>query len=292
MTKPSRVYGIVLPFAALSLALLGGCPRTPEPVAASPDLVTAPPAPPPAPPAPPTTAATAAELAFRDAVDAPPPRWNGPVFHLSHDYPTTPQTCEAPWLKRKVDFKAPKGRWDAAWKGYVQDIIDYVRKGQEADLPNSPGWRAEVDGKTRWFHVPWMAYDGQRGREFVHGLTNELSTAESTFKGPGRGTGGHHLPGAKKINGVDPLFETWSVGFYNPCGAATLGAGWPTSGEPARIQFSTMAWWTLPSGSRSPPPWDISFAAFFSIREFSGSLASIRRARACRVSTKWSASGS
>jgi hypothetical protein len=26
-----------------------------------------------------------------------------------------------------------------------------------------------VAGKTRWFNVPWMAYDPTVGREFVHG---------------------------------------------------------------------------------------------------------------------------
>jgi len=60
-----------------------------------------------------------------------------------------------------------------------------------------------------------------------------LSTAQSTFDGPGRGSGGHRLPGAVPQNGLDPLFETWSVGMYNPCGAATVGQGWPASGEPA-----------------------------------------------------------
>jgi hypothetical protein len=41
------------------------------------------------------------------------------------------------------------------------------------------------------------------------------------------------MPLAAKQNGVDPLFETWSVGFYNPCGAYTLGEVLPPSGEPA-----------------------------------------------------------
>lgn len=199
--------------------------------------------PPPAPPAPPVPAAPAspspppmakpAELAFRDAVDAPPAGWTGPVFKLSHDYPRTRPTCDSPWLRRKVDFRDPHPTWNADWQGYVDDIIRYVWQGQDPDLPDQVGWRADVDGSTRWYHVPWMAFDGQRGREFVHGLTNELSTADSTFHGPGRGSGVHQLVSAAAINGVDPLFETWSVGFYNPCGAASLGEGWPANGEPA-----------------------------------------------------------
>lgn len=192
------------------------------------------PAPAPAPGPAPAPSTSPADLAFRDAVDAPPPGWTGPVFKLSHDYPRTRPVCDAPWLKRKVSFQDLNPTWNAEWKGYVQDIVDYVWEGQDPDLPDSVGWRTTLEGKgTRWFHIPWMAFDGQRGREFVHGLTNELSTAESTFHGPGRGTGLHHLMGARPQNGVDPLFETWSVGFYNPCGAASVGQGWPASGEPA-----------------------------------------------------------
>jgi len=217
--------------ALLPLALLAaGCPskddNPPKPATATAASSSE------KPPAPPTArAATAGELAFRDAAKEAPPGWKGPRFKLSHDYPAAAPTCNAPWLKRKVSFTDPKQKWNDAWKGYVQDIIDYVREGQDPDLPDDVGWRAAVGGQPRWFHVPWMAYDGQRGREFVHGLTNELSTAESTFT-PGRGRGLHHLPGAKPDGGVDPLFETWSVGFYNPCGGHVLGQVFPPSGEP------------------------------------------------------------
>jgi hypothetical protein len=172
-------------------------------------------------------------LAFRDAVTGPPAGWNGPVFKLSHSYPSARPTCDAPWLKRAVSFTDHKQVWSAAWAGYIQDIVNYVREGQEPDLPDDVGFRTEVLGQTRWFHVPWMAYDGQRGREFVHGLTNELSTAESTFKGIGRGTGLHQLLGAKKVKGQDPLFETWSIGFYNACGAYGIGQSFPASGVPS-----------------------------------------------------------
>ena len=182
--------------------------------------------------APASGGAPAARFAFRDAAKEAPPGWTGPRFTLSHDYPKERPTCEAPWLKRNVSFSDPNGKWDWQWQGYVDDIVKYVFEGQDPDLPDAIGWRASVAGQTRWYYVPWMAYDGQRGREFVHGLTNELSTAQSTFLG--RGGGLHTLPTAKKAaGGVDPLFETWSVGFYNPCGGWSIGQGWPASGEPA-----------------------------------------------------------
>jgi hypothetical protein len=175
-------------------------------------------------------APSAAELAFRDAVLDAPPNWKGPRFQLSHNYPSSPPTCASPWLQRKVKF-GPGGTWKE-WEPYIQDIVNYVRDGQDENLSNEIGWRATIHAgakneETRWFHVPWMAYDGERGREFVHGLTNELSTAQSSFTG--RGGGQHKLPGASS----DALFETWSVGFYNPCGAYSIGQQWPSSGEPA-----------------------------------------------------------
>jgi hypothetical protein len=212
---------LLVGFLPLSIVLVGCSPTEAPPVSST---------------TPGGSAASPAQLAFRNAVDSPPPGWTGPVFALSHDYPRETPVCDAAWLKRQVDFNEPQPKWPGSnneWAGYVEDIVNYVKQGQDPDLRDEIGWRSEVGGSTRWFHVPWMAFDGQRGREFVHGLTNELSTKESAFNGPGRGTGLHHLPGATLQNGADPLFETWSVGFYNSCGAATLGQGWPASGEPA-----------------------------------------------------------
>ena len=172
----------------------------------------------------------AASPAFRNSVDSPPPNWKGPIFKLSHNYPKGQPVCVAPWLKRQVSFTSANPKWDD-WAGYVQDIIDYVKAGQDPNLTD--GWNTNVGGQTRWYHVPWMAFDGERGREFAHGLTNELSTALSKFIGVGRGTGKHTLPGAKSTGGVDPLFETWSVGMYNPCGGWSVGKVFPPSGDPA-----------------------------------------------------------
>lgn len=177
----------------------------------------------------------AALFAFRDSVDSPPANWTGPVFKLSHDYPKARPRCEAPWLKRQVNFNDPNPKWED-WKDYVQDIIDYVAEGQDPDLPDNVGWKTVVNGQTRWFHIPWMAYDAHSGREFVHGLTNELSTALSTFRNDEdleRATGKQKLDGAAKVKGEDPLFETWSVGMYNPCGAWSVGQVFPASGAPA-----------------------------------------------------------
>jgi hypothetical protein len=140
--------------------------------------------------------------------------------------------CPAPWLKRPVSFSGSDTNWDA-WRAYVQDVVDYVKEGQNPNLPDETGWQSAINGENRWFHVPWMAYDGERGREFAHGLTNELSTALSTFH-DGRGSGKEHIFNALHANSeMDPLFETWSVGMYNPCGAWSVGQAFPASGVPA-----------------------------------------------------------
>ena len=172
----------------------------------------------------------AASLAFRNSVDSPPPNWHGSIFKLSHNYPKAQPKCEAPWLKRPVSFTSANPKWED-WEAYVQDIVDYVKAGQDPNL--TEGWSTTVGGETRWYHVPWMAFDGERGREFTHGLTNELSTALTKFIDVGRGSGKHTLPGAKANGGVDPLFETWSVGMYNPCGGWSIGKVFPPSGDPA-----------------------------------------------------------
>lgn len=179
-----------------------------------------------------TDDAETANAAFRDSVDSPPDGWNGPLFQLSDNYPQNKPDCDAPWLKRNVDFQDPNPEWDD-WAPYVQDIIDYIKEGQDPNLPDDTGWNISVKGEIRWYHVPWMAYDGERGREFAHGLTNELSTALPAFRDGGRGSGKHVLDANADGQTDPPLFETWSVGMYNPCGAWSIGQAFPSSGVPA-----------------------------------------------------------
>jgi hypothetical protein len=180
-----------------------------------------------------TGAAGPATEAFRDSADTPPLGWKGPRFKMSRDYPKQMPVCPAPWLKRPVSFANPSANWDD-WRGYVQDIVDYIKEGQNLDLPDDTGWQARINNENRWFHVPWMAYDSQRGREFAHGLTNELSTALSTFH-DGRGSGKEYIFHALHAGSpIDPLFETWSIGMYNPCGAWSLGQVFPPAGVPGR----------------------------------------------------------
>jgi hypothetical protein len=182
----------------------------------------------------------ASELAYADTVSGPPPGWEGPVFELSHDYPTTdPGECPEStcgWLGVDVDFDSTEPQqWEGAWVEYMDAIFEYVKEGQSL---SPEGWNASVGGETRWFHIPWMAYDPKVGREFVHGFTNERTAYLSDFEGNDTGGAGRNLDfgiHALPIAGggsTEQGFETWAVGFYNPWGGYAVGGSWGTNGLP------------------------------------------------------------
>ncbi len=195
-------------------------------------------------------AQNAAASAFANAVTAPPPGWTGPTFQLSHDYPAKdPGTCPPTvcrWLANtKVQFDETPGtrtaQWSAVWAEYMQQILDYIREGQDAQLANTAGWQVKVGGNTRWFHVPWMAYDPTRGREFVHGLTNERTAVLSDFLGTDlkvrRGLSTLQLTATKE---TPKGFETWAFGVYNEWGGYAIGQSWDSAGKPQVKQVNGM----------------------------------------------------
>lgn len=171
---------------------------------------------------------SAESYAYRNAVNPPPPDWRGPVFNLSRDYPSkVPAECpqsECPWLYLPVDFDSQEPRWEDGWDDYLQAILDYVKEEQSL---SSQGWSVEVGGSTRWYHVPWMAFDPKHGREFVHGMTNERTTTVSDLLG-GRLPESQDDTGGKGGAG----FETWAFGVYNHWGGHAFGKSWDKHGEP------------------------------------------------------------
>ena len=202
---------------------------------------------------------SAAALAFRSAVTGPPAGWTGPVFALSHDYPATaPAQCsQCGWLKVDPVFTpafpqpgpraTPKsateqGKWTTGkWDAYLAAILSYVREGQDPDLADAVGFRSTVNGGTRWFNVPWMAYDPTVGREFVHGTTNERTAVLKDLVGsPGAhpaALGLGRLTGScaeRYPNG----FETWAVGYYNEWGGAAIGGAIPGDGVPRVTNYA------------------------------------------------------
>jgi hypothetical protein len=204
-------------------------------------------------PAPAHMAHDAAYYAFRSAATEPPKNSDTPVFHLSKDYPHQPprpltEKCpqdECPWLYINVNFKPqfptkdnpiqPPSWHGQGWDTYLAAILKYVREGQTDDLNNQDGWRIQVNGKTRWYNVPWMAYDPTAGREYVHGTTNERTAGLAELIGP---THSPHPLGIIAGESEDcrkkyPFgFESWSVGYYNAYGGYSLGRSIPATGVP------------------------------------------------------------
>lgn len=193
--------------------------------------------------APAPAAKTAASQAYANATTAPSKSWTGPVFQLSYNYPKTapapcpPTVCK--WLAKDlgVSFDETPGtvaaQWSPAWNTYMQNILDYIRQGQDEQLDNKAGWQVNVNGGTRWFHVPWMAFDPTRGREFVHGLTNERTAVLSDFLGTdqvvNKGLSMLPLSGTKS---TPKGFETWAFGVYNEWGGYAIGRSWGADGKP------------------------------------------------------------
>ncbi len=194
-------------------------------------------------------AQNAAQLAFRNSVEAPPPNWTGPVFRLSRDYPATvPAQCpDCTWLQVKVEFNpkfppaATPNQWvDGKWADYIARILAYVKEGQDPQLSNDAGFRTEVKGRTRWFNVPWMAYDPTVGREFVHGTTNERTAHVRDLVGAPAQAQSQPIRGVNMLPGLTPGcaqthpegFETWSVGYYNEWGGVAIGQAFPSDGNP------------------------------------------------------------
>ena len=198
----------------------------------------------------PALAQSAASLAFQNTVKGPPPTWKGPVFKLSRDYPASvPSECpECTWLKVDVDFRPnfpppADNSWASGnWSEYLKRVLDYVKQGQDPQFSNEVGFRIGVGGKTRWFNVPWMAYDPTAGREFVHGTTNERTAHLADLTSPEK----KKLRTARSEHAVSFLagmtqeckdkypagFETWAVGYYNEWGGVAFGKAIPKSGAP------------------------------------------------------------
>ncbi len=199
---------------------------------------------------------TAADFAFQDAANMPAAGYSGPVFQLSHDYPTQdPGTCdesECPWLFIDVDFTSgvPVDWKSGPWNDYIMAIMGAVVRGQDPNLANEVGFQSEVDGETAWFHVPWMAFDPTAGREFAHGTTNERTAHLSDFVGS-------PMPNATALSAMSPDcqakfphgFETWAVGVYNKWGGYALGQAFPQDGTPA---LTSLGGQMIPAGLPFP----------------------------------------
>ena len=145
---------------------------------------------------------------FPDAHESPPADWDGPVFHLSQNYPQhLPPPEVLPW--KAYDFRTQPLE-------YIGSLLEYAFEGNE-DI----GWQVQRNPVRKWYHVPWMQA-GDDGREFVHGLTRERDSRPQDL-------------GPRQIRRV----QTWAVGMYNPVGGYTIGRVWrdPRAPDPAAAAF-------------------------------------------------------
>ncbi len=145
--------------------------------------------------------------AFSNAVNDPPPGWNGHVFRLSHNYPASlpaPPESGFPW--KQYDFKTQPSE-------YIYSVLNYAR----ADL-EGVDWDPLALSQPNWFHSPWMAYgdDASNAREFVQGMTKERSSRA----------------GELSPQQTTPFISNYAVGLYNDVGGWTFGKVWQDPESP------------------------------------------------------------
>jgi hypothetical protein len=148
-----------------------------------------------------TTVAQPAVHNFPDAHDEPVASWTGPVFQLSQAYPTTlPAIGPTPW--KAFDFRTQTNQ-------YLKAVLDYALEGNtEVDF------RGQDNSVRKWYHAPWL-HAGDKGREFVHGMTHERSSRP-----------GELAPTQTRSA------DNWAVGMYNPRGGFVLGQVWKNRDNP------------------------------------------------------------
>jgi hypothetical protein len=131
---------------------------------------------------------------FPDTAIPLPAGWNGPVFHLSQNYPQQVSADSYPWLQFDPTHDPDK---------YMFAVLQYCLDGNvQVD------WVLQTNPKRGWFHAPWLHF-GAHGREPIHGLTFERMS----------------LPGELAPQQTSVL-QNWAVGMYNAPGGYTIGKVW------------------------------------------------------------------
>jgi hypothetical protein len=138
---------------------------------------------------------------FPDAHEDKPNGWTGPVFKLSQDYPVTkPSAGTLPW--KSIDYKTKPAE-------YLGAVLQYCYEGNiEVD------WVGQDNSVRKWYHAPWL-HVGNKGREFIHGMTRERST-----------------PARRLHPNQTSQFGAYAVGVYNPIAAYTIGRVWKDHDNP------------------------------------------------------------
>jgi hypothetical protein len=152
---------------------------------------------------------------FPDSHDLVPPNWRGNVFRLSQQFPQTDPSKAVPaptYPWQALDFKAQPAQ-------YIKAVYDYVLEGnREVD------WAVQDNAVRRWYHAPWMHY-GDKGREFVRGMTRERTMPAPAQ--PGKGELGPQQTSC---------FQNWAVGFLNAPGGYVMGQVWADPNAPDSLK--------------------------------------------------------
>ena len=127
-------------------------------------------------------------------------QYSGPLFRLSHQYPSKLPAPYMPW--RTAIGNGPIGAANAA--AYAQALKDSIARDMVALLLGDEGWDA---GRRGWYHDPWLG--GQR--EAIHGMLVGIEQVDDALF---------------RKSGLTKPFTTYVITYYNRIGAQTLGRIW------------------------------------------------------------------
>ncbi len=132
----------------------------------------------------------------------PPPRYTGPVFQLSYDYPVQlpPPLTDPPWI-RALGGK-PISADNAL--AYVSAVKDYISSDMRTLMLDYPHWNAQ---QRKWYNLPWLF----SLRDPIHG----------TYVGTHQDPTVFPLSNMKK-----KLMTDYVLVYYNDVAGYTLGQLW------------------------------------------------------------------
>jgi hypothetical protein len=164
-------------------------------------------------PAPSAQAANARFPSYNSAF-GPPRGYKGPVFELSQDYPKElPHDDDLPW--KKYNFQTQARDYLLAMQEYA--YAGNINRGKDPD-GYSLDWIVQKNPVRHWYHMPWRDY-GDRGREFMHGMSMEFPALPGSLNREQKGT-----------------YSTYAVAMYNDIAAYTIGQVWPDASRRPNTQ--------------------------------------------------------
>lgn len=144
-----------------------------------------------------------------------PPGYKGPLFELSHDYPSwlVVPLGDPPWRKAIGNGQITVDNAAA----YVAALKDHIAADMRVLLLDYTRWNAAERG---WYNEPWLGYI----RESIHGMyvgTTDFPAA--LFKG----------------SGLQKDFSTYVLTYYDKLAAQTLYKVWGKTATEPKIETST-----------------------------------------------------